>query len=56
VVAIAQDIDRNGITGGARNIRRDQPILPENAVDQRRFADIGAANNCNSCVGALVRW
>jgi len=45
----------DGISGGARHRADDDPILPEQGVDQRRLADVGAPDDgdAHGAVGIL---
>ena len=44
LAAIALEVDRDRIAGRARHVGGDHPLLAEDAVHQRRLADIGTAD------------
>src|SRR5215468_2043472 len=48
-------IDRDGVTGDTGLRPRQQPLLPQQPIDQRRFSGIGTADHGNADLPALGR-
>ena len=56
--AVLREMGVDGVPGRAGNVADDDPILAENLIDQRGFADVRPTDDGNPnlvCVGILVR-